>query len=160
MSADVDYEVEYNNRARVPENPALIAGWARDAASYRVQHVPRAMPYSPGARHTIDFFPGDGDGPIVVFIHGGYWQALDGSFFSHLAGGLNAHGISVAIPSYDLCPEVTVDRIIEQMRMAAGELARRGQPLVVSGLPPAAILPPVCSQPTGPPSMPRCPRTS
>ena len=48
----------------------------------------------------------------MVFIHGGYWQALDGSFFSHLAGGLNAHGISVAIPSYDLCPAVRVDQII------------------------------------------------
>ena len=60
------------------------------------------------ARATrIDFFAGDRDGPIVVFIHGGYWQALDGSFFSHLAAGLNAHGISVAIPSYDLCPAVT-----------------------------------------------------
>ena len=31
MSDAVDYEVEYNNRARVPENPALIAGWASDA---------------------------------------------------------------------------------------------------------------------------------
>jgi arylformamidase len=133
LNADVDYEVEYNNRARVPENPALIAGWARDAASYRAQRAPRAMPYGAGARHTIDFFPGDGDGPIVVFIHGGYWQALDGSFFSHLAGGLNAHGISVAIPSYDLCPDVTVDQIILQMRMAARELARLGQPLVISG---------------------------
>jgi arylformamidase len=133
LSADVDYEVEYNNRARVPENPALIAGWARDAASYRAQHAPRVMAYGPGARHTIDFFSGDGDGPIVVFIHGGYWQALDSSFFSHLAGGLNAHGISVAIPSYDLCPDVTVGRIIEQMRMAARELAPLGQPLVISG---------------------------
>ncbi len=35
MSDSIDYEVEYNNRARVPENPALIAGWARDAAAYR-----------------------------------------------------------------------------------------------------------------------------
>ena len=25
MNADVDYEVEYNNRARVPENPAIMA---------------------------------------------------------------------------------------------------------------------------------------
>jgi len=33
-----------------------------------------------------------------------YWQALDGSYFSHLAGGLNAHGIDVAVPSYDLWP--------------------------------------------------------
>jgi arylformamidase len=133
LNAGVDYEVEYNNRARVPENPALIAGWARDAASYRAQHAPRVMSYGPGVRNTIDFFPGDRDGPIVVFIHGGYWQALDGSFFSHLAGGLNSHGVGVAIPSYDLCPDVTIGRIIEQMRMASRELARFGQPLAVCG---------------------------
>jgi arylformamidase len=133
LSDPVDYEVEYNNRARVPENPALIAGWARDAAAYRDTHVPRIISYGSGARHTIDIFAGDRHGPLVVFIHGGYWQALDGSFFSHLAGGLNARGISVAIPSYDLCPGVTVDQIIRQMRMATRELARLAQPLVVSG---------------------------
>jgi arylformamidase len=133
LSGSVDYEVEYNNRARVPENPALIAGWATDAAAYRAEHAPRAISYGPGDRHTIDFFVGKDDGPIVVFIHGGYWQALDGSFFSHCARGLNAHGISVAVPSYDLCPAVTVDEIIRQMRMAARELARLRQPLVVSG---------------------------
>jgi arylformamidase len=133
VSAPVDYEVEYNNRARVPENPALIAGWARDAAAYRETHAPRIIPYGSGARHTIDLFATDGDGPLVVFIHGGYWQALDASFFSHLAGGLNARGISVAIPSYDLCPGVTVDQIISEMRMATRELARLGRPLIVSG---------------------------
>jgi arylformamidase len=129
----VDYEVEYNNRARVPENPALIAGWARDAAAYRERHAPRAISYGPGARHTIDLFSGGGDGPIVVFIHGGYWQALDGSYFSHCARGLNAHGISVAVPTYDLCPDVTVDDIIRQMRSASRELARLGRSLVISG---------------------------
>lgn len=131
--AGIDYEAEYNNRARVPENPALMAGWAKDAAAYRARHAPRAISYGPGARNVIDFFAGDGQGPIVVFIHGGYWQALDGSSFSHLACGLNAHGISVAIPSYDLCPDVTVDQIIGEMRMASRELARLGQNLVISG---------------------------
>ena len=141
--AGVDYEVEYNNRARVPENPALMAGWADDAAAYRAGHEPRAMSYGPSARNRIDFFPGDGQsgngqpgnnkGPIVVFIHGGYWQALDGSSSSHLAAGLNAHGIDVAIPSYDLCPEVTVEEIIGQMRMASRELAQLRRPLVISG---------------------------
>ena len=129
----IDYEVEYNNRARVPENPALIAGWAKDAAAYRATHAPRAISYGRGPRHVIDFFPGDGKGPIVVFIHGGYWQALDASSFSHLARGLNIHGIGVAIPSYDLCPDVTVDQIIGQMRVASRELARLGQPLVICG---------------------------
>ena len=131
--AEIDYEVEYNNRARVPENPALMAGWARDAAAYRTEHAPRRMAYGPGARNTIDLFSGDGQGPAVVFIHGGYWQALDGSSFSHCARGLNAHGIDVAIPSYDLCPRVMVDTIIEQMRGAARALARLGRPLVISG---------------------------
>jgi arylformamidase len=131
--AGIDYEVEYNNRARVPENPALMAGWAGDAAAYRAEHAPRTIAYGPGSRNTIDLFSGDGQGPIVVFIHGGYWQALDGSSFSHCARGLNAHGIDVAIPSYDLCPQVTVDTIIKQMRAAAHALARFGRPLVVSG---------------------------
>ena len=133
MNATVDYEREYNNRARVPENPSIMAGWARDAAAYRERHPPRSISYGPGARNMIDFFPGDHEGPIVVFIHGGYWQSLDGSSFSHLAGGLNAHGISVAIPSYDLCPSVTVDDIIQQMRAASRELARLGRSLVMSG---------------------------
>ena len=133
MGASVDYEVEYNNRARVPENPAIISGWARDAAAWRERHAPQRIAYGPAARNSIDFFPGSDQGPIVVFIHGGYWQALDTSFFSHLAGGLNAHGIGVAIPSYDLCPAVTVDQIIEQMRMATRELARMGRSLILSG---------------------------
>jgi arylformamidase len=134
----MNYEAEYNNRARVPENPSIIAGWARDAALYRERNAPRSITYGPAARQRIDFFAGEGftgdpRGPIVVFIHGGYWQALDSSFFSHFAAGLNAHGISVAIPSYDLCPDVTVDHIIQEMRTALGVLARFDRPLVVSG---------------------------
>jgi arylformamidase len=135
MSDAVDYEVEYNNRARVPENPALIAGWASDAKAYREAYPERlqVVSYGPGPRHTIDIFAVGNDGPIAVFIHGGYWQALDSSFFSHLAAGLNAHGISVAIPNYDLCPAVTVDEIISQTRRAMRELAKLDRRLVVSG---------------------------
>jgi arylformamidase len=46
---------------------------------------------------------------------------------------LNAHGVDVAIPSYDLCPQVSVDDIIGQMRMASRELAKFRRPLIVSG---------------------------
>jgi arylformamidase len=133
VTAAVDYELEYNNRARVPENPSIMADWARDAAAYREHRVPRVIRYGRGARNKIDFFTGDSEKPIVVFIHGGYWQALHRSDFSHLAAGLNAHGISVAIPGYDLCPEVTVSEIIQQMRAATHALARFGRTLVLSG---------------------------
>lgn len=130
----VDYEAEYNNRVRVPENPAIIAGWARDAAAYREARPPQVVRYGEGPRHAIDLFSGGGDdAATVMFIHGGYWQALDASFFSHLAAGLNAHGIGVALPSYDLCPAVSIKEIVDQMREACTVLARLTSGLVVSG---------------------------
>ena len=35
-----------------------------------------------------------------------------------MARGLNAHGVTVAVPTYDLCPQVSVDDIIGEMRAA------------------------------------------
>jgi arylformamidase len=135
----IDLEAEYNNRARVPEHPVLIAGWASDAAAYRAEVADRhtVISYGPTLRQTIDIFgplkPKAGAMP-VLFIHGGYWQGLDPSFFSHLANGLNAHGVSVGIAGYDLCPDVSVGTIIEQMIAAAKTMHRRFQsPLVASG---------------------------
>jgi arylformamidase len=135
VTAETDYEAEYNNRARVPEHPSLIAGWARDAQAFRQSgpNLFHRISYGPGARNTMDVFPSRNQGDMVVFIHGGYWQALDASFFSHLAAGLNAHGVGVAVPSYDLCPQVSIEDIIAQMRNAVRELARFGRRLVVSG---------------------------
>jgi putative ABC transport system substrate-binding protein len=37
LDAKIDYEVEYNNRARVPQWPEHFARWAREAATYRNQ---------------------------------------------------------------------------------------------------------------------------
>jgi arylformamidase len=134
--SDVDYPAEYNNRARVPEHPALIEGWARDAAAYRAEAGARhtSLPYGPGERQAIDLFAPDAPEPAatVLFIHGGYWQSLDRSFFSHMARGLNAHGIAVALPGYDLCPQVRVGDIVDEMRTACRLLGERG-PLVAAG---------------------------
>lgn len=133
-SRTIDYNAEYNNRARVPENPAIMAGWARDAAAYRATHPPVSISYGAGERERIDLFDAGQASVIVMFIHGGYWQALDGSSFSHLARGLNAHGISVAVPTYDLCPQVLVAKILDQMRAAAMTLhGIAGQRIITSG---------------------------
>ncbi len=71
----IDLEKEYNNRARVPENPGIMAGWASDSAAYRAQKPPRVVRYGDGERHNFDLFEA-GDGPAVIYLHGGYWQAL------------------------------------------------------------------------------------
>ena len=129
----LDLEKEYNNRARVPEHPGIIASWARDSAAHRGTHPPRVIRYGDGERHTFDLFEA-GAGPAVMFIHGGYWQALDKSFFSHMASGLNALGLSVAVPSYDLCPNVRIGDIVAQMRAAAAKLHQEtNAPVIASG---------------------------
>ena len=132
----IDYDAEYNNRARVPDHPAVIEGWARDAAAYRdsMQGRFETLRYGASERQAIDVFEPDhgSASATVMFIHGGYWQSMDRSMFSHLARGPNAHGVRVAVPGYDLCPQVRVGDIVEQIRQACLRLAERGS-LVVAG---------------------------
>lgn len=132
----MDLEAEYNNRARVPEHVEIIAGWQNDAAAYRESaQCELDFAYGASERTKLDIFHADGeDPPMAMFIHGGYWQALDRKVFSHLAHGLNVHGVSVAMPSYDLCPDVTIGDIVDQMRQCCGWLwGQYSKPLTVVG---------------------------
>ena len=137
----VDYEVEYNNRARVPEHAEIFARWTAEAAAYRErmqadENAELGLAYGASPRQTVDlFFPeATGHTPLALFIHGGYWRSLQASTFSHMAAGLNAKGVAVAVAGYDLCPQVTVGQIIVQIRTACLFLWRRfGQRLMVYG---------------------------
>jgi arylformamidase len=125
----VDYEVEYNNRARVPEHAEIFARWQREGAEYRasVHNAKLGLSYGPSMRRTIDLFPArhDDQAPLAMFIHGGYWRSLEPSMFSQAAAGPNALGITVAVAGYDLCPHVSIADIIEQMRVACLMLWRK-----------------------------------
>ncbi len=134
----IDYEVEYDNRARVPEHPEIFARWQREAAAYRASahNVKLGISYGPSLRRTIDTFPAKDDdhAPLAMFIHGGWWRSLEPSMFSQLAAGPNARGITVAVVGYDLCPHVSIADIIEQIRTACLFLWRkRRQRIVIYG---------------------------
>lgn len=132
-----DYETEYNNRARVPEHPGIIAGWQADAAAYRSAALCELdVSYGEGERQAYDLFKPETirGNALVMFIHGGYWQALDRSYFSHMARGLNRLGLPVAVVGYDLCPQVHLGHIVWELQQAAAALWRRfGLPVVASG---------------------------
>ena len=130
--AAVDYEAEYNNRARVPEHPEIFARWMREAENYRAAaleagHAQLGLSYGDTPRQFIDLFlPAAGEtAPLAIFVHGGYWRSLDPSIFSQTARGLNGRGIAVAVAGYDLCPNVTIAGIIEQIRRACAFLWQR-----------------------------------
>jgi len=125
-------EAQYNNRALVPDHPAVMQRWRETAESARTATPPQQIAYGSGPREVMDLFEVAPDAPVAVFLHGGYWQALDKDWFSGLAPALVAHGVSLAIPSYDLCPDVRLGRILHQVRAAVEAVrARTGsRPLV------------------------------
>lgn len=137
-------ETAYNARAAVPEVGDILSAWQRDAATYRATaRAELDVPYldeagGGTARTRMDiFWPAGAEPdtcPIVLFIHGGYWQALERKAVSHLAAGANARGLAVAMPSYDLCPDVTL-AVIERQIAAACLFLRRthGRPVTVCG---------------------------
>jgi arylformamidase len=137
----IDYEAEYNNRARVPEHPEIFARWTREAEDYRAEAMKErraelGLQYGATLRQTIDLFSpkGGGSAPLALFVHGGYWRSLEPSMFSQAARGANARGIAVAVVGYDLCPQVTIAEIIDQIRHACLFLwLRTGQRMMVYG---------------------------
>lgn len=122
-------QAEYDNGAKVPGYQAIVAGWTAASAAMRASWPAAELDiaYGPTERQQLDIFWPDPSrtAPLAMFVHGGYWARLDRTVFSHLASGLLARGVAVAMPSYDLCPQVTVATIVEQVRDAAAFVARR-----------------------------------
>jgi arylformamidase len=125
----------------VPEHTEIFARWIRDAELYRADTLKEGraelgLAYGDTPRQYLDLFHAQAGAaaPLALFIHGGYWRSLDPSMFSHMARGLNARGITVAVAGYDLCPVVTIADIIEQMRRACLFLWQRlDRPIFVIG---------------------------
>lgn len=111
-------EAQYNNRALVPDHPAIMQVWRERAEAARLAHPPRQIAYGSGEREVMDLFEAAPGAPVAVFLHGGYWQALGREWFGGIAPSLLAHEISLAIPSYDLAPTVRLGRILSQVRHA------------------------------------------
>jgi arylformamidase len=139
--AAIDYEAEYNNRARVPEHPEIFARWTRDAELFRAEALKAGraelgLSYGDTPRQFVDLFlPETGEAaPLAMFVHGGWWRSLDPSFHSHVARGPTANGILVAVVGYDLCPTVTIADIIAQIGRACAFLWQRfGRRIFVYG---------------------------
>jgi acetyl esterase/lipase len=77
------------------------------------------MPYGERPRNRLDLFlPEGAPKGLVVFVHGGYWLALDKNYWSHLAAGAIAHGYAVTMPSYTLCPAIRIGGIVKEIAAA------------------------------------------
>jgi arylformamidase len=129
MNAEkTNYDLLYNPRLVVPNYQQIFDRWERDSERARASlDCYIDVPYGPTDSETIDIFRAQGKSKgLLIYIHGGYWRALDKKNFSFLAPALVREGITVAVPNYALCPAVQVEDIVIQMVQACAWLYRNG----------------------------------
>ena len=123
----MDWDDAYANAAYIPGGDAYPDKWAEAAGRFRDQALCEVdLPYGESPRQRFDLFhPNRMAKGVVIFVHGGYWLRFDKSYWSHLAAGPLAHGWAVAMPAYDLCPDVRIAEIGAQVRAAIATVAAR-----------------------------------
>jgi arylformamidase len=121
-----ELDKQYNVRAGIPGFQDIFHRWAKVSEAFRGAHsVKQDLAYGPGEKQTLDFFPAATKGrPLLVFIHGGYWQSLDKSDFSYIAAPYLRRDINVAVVNYRLAPDVGMTEIVRDNRQAVAWLYR------------------------------------
>ncbi|MFH1603092.1 MAG: alpha/beta hydrolase [Pseudomonadota bacterium] len=99
---------------------AILKKWAQMSASYLERaNTERDVPYGVSPAERLDLLkPSAVDAPVLVFIHGGYWQRFDKGDYAYALEPLVASGALVATVNYPLCPEVGLDALVDRVRAA------------------------------------------
>ena len=118
-------QIKQLNLAYLPRKTVLNSDDYIEAAGARSAEVRKTLTghldisYGDTPLQALDIFPAKtAKAPVLVFIHGGYWRALDKSFYSDIAPPFVEAGATVVLINYDLCPAVTIPDIVSQIRKA------------------------------------------
>ena len=121
----------YNNLMRVPDHGDYFARWTAQSAQVRAS-LPCTLDvaYGEAPRERLDAFAAKKKGaPLVVFVHGGYWKAMDKSHHSFIAGALHDMGAAAVLPTYTLCPQASIPQITLQVARAVAWAWRNAKDL-------------------------------
>jgi arylformamidase len=122
-------DAQYNLRARFPNHVKYMAQWRAEGDAERARPGwRRDLAYGPTPPEALDLIaPATGAGgraPLLVFIHGGYWQNLDKTDCAALAPEFVKAGIAYATINYTLAPVASLDEIVRQVRACLAWLWR------------------------------------
>ncbi len=115
-----ELDAAYDNTRAVADSARILVGF-EERSRLLAERYPGELNlrFGPRERQRIDFFRAGSPGaPLLVFIHGGYWQMRRKETFRFLAAGALHHGISVALPGYTLAPEQNLAGIVTEIRDA------------------------------------------
>jgi arylformamidase len=107
-------------RLVAPDSYAIFDRWrARSDDSAAARPCTLDIAYSPSETEKLDVFPSaDPNGPILIYIHGGYWIWKDKVDFRFVAEGVVDAGVNLVVINYALTPHATMDEIVRQVRTA------------------------------------------
>ena len=90
--------------------------------------------------------------PLIVFVHGGYWQELSKKESLFLGKQILDEGYAFAAIDYSLCPSVKIEQIVDECRMALSWLKSAGssygydsEKIILTGSSAGAHLSAMCS---------------
>ena len=134
-------DAAYNNSKAVPESGAMFKQWLARSQEFRAQHADHLdLAYGPRPRNKIDYFSAGSGTPVLIFIHGGFWQMRAKEDFAFLAESFVSSGVSVAMVGYPLGPDASMDEIVSDTHAAirylgahVTELGGDPQRMIVSG---------------------------
>ena len=109
-------EKEYSPSTCVDNFDELIEYYSKKSKASETQSkVLKDLSYGHSQNDKFDFFPtNDPDSPLMIFIHGGYWQALSKNESTFAGADFNKLGIAYAALDYTIAPQGKLDEMIEQ----------------------------------------------
>jgi arylformamidase len=115
-----ELERQFNPRVTVPDFETYLLRSAQASETARAKLDRCAdIRYGVGPRQLIDVYPvAAPNAPALIYVHGGFWRALSKERSAGVALSLHAAGIVTIVVGYDLCPQVSLDRVIAQIHEA------------------------------------------
>jgi len=117
-----ELDAQYNLRERHPEFQTHFDWYDAESARARETLDCRLdVAYGDAPLENLDVFPALNPGsPVLVFIHGGYWQGMDKGAFAFPARTFVPAGAAYISVNYTLAPQEGIDVMVAQVRRALG----------------------------------------
>jgi arylformamidase len=124
-------EQEYSPSRCVDSLAPLLAAYAARSREAEKHFLCRKdLRWGEAEDETFDFFPAArADAPLLLFIHGGYWQELSKNESLFAAPDCVRNGIAYAALDYTLAPKARLDKIVERCRRAVAYFHRETRDL-------------------------------
>lgn len=124
-------EAGYNLKAAFPDFPQVLQQWQQATAAIATTLLTESdIAYGDAPLQRFDFYRAQGvQRPLLVFIHGGYWQGGDKRDIGFIAAPYVKAGISVAVINYSLAPQARIEDMVAEVQALLATIAQQADRL-------------------------------